>query len=194
MLVPSMIALAKTFVHSAKTIGHLEPSYVIRKFLDAHKIHHLTGYLQALHSKNLANEDHTTLLLNCYTKLKDKAKLDEFTEKDAVDFDVDIAIKVCRQAGYNKHALDLAKKHGRHEWYLCMQIEDVKNYSDAIRYIGTLDFDDAELNMKKYGHALMQKLPDETTELLKILCTGTYVPVRTYAQVRTYRVTRQVDR
>ena len=167
---------------------------MIRKFLDAHKIHHLTGYLQALHSKNLANEDHTTLLLNCYTKLKDKAKLDEFTEKDAVDFDVDIAIKVCRQAGYNKHALDLAKKHGRHEWYLCMQIEDVKNYSDAIRYIGTLDFDDAELNMKKYGHALMQKLPDETTELLKILCTGTYVPVRTYAQVRTYRVTRQVDR
>ena len=145
---------------------------MIRKFLDAHKIHHLTGYLQALHSKNLANEDHTTLLLNCYTKLKDKAKLDEFTEKDTVDFDVDIAIKVCRQAGYNKHALDLAKKHGRHEWYLCMQIEDVKNYSDAIRYIGTLDFHDAELNMKKYGHALMQKLPDETTELLKILCTG----------------------
>ena len=160
---------------AAKTIGHLEPSYVIRKFLDAHKIHHLTGYLQALHSKNLANEDHTTLLLNCYTKLKDKAKLDEFTEKDTVDFDVDIAIKVCRQAGYNKHALDLAKKHGRHEWYLCMQIEDIKNYSDAIRYIGTLDFDDAELNMKKYGHALMQKLPDETTELLKILCTGTII-------------------
>ena len=29
-----------------KTIGHLEPSYVIRKFLDAHKIHHLTEYLQ----------------------------------------------------------------------------------------------------------------------------------------------------
>ena len=29
-----------------KTIGHVEPSYVIRKFLEAHKIHHLTEYLQ----------------------------------------------------------------------------------------------------------------------------------------------------
>jgi hypothetical protein len=32
-----------------KTIGTLEPSYVIRKFLDAQKIHSLTAYLQALH-------------------------------------------------------------------------------------------------------------------------------------------------
>ena len=55
-----------------KTIGHLEPSYVIRKFLDAHKIHFLTEYLQELHTQNEANGDHTTLLLNCYTKLKDK--------------------------------------------------------------------------------------------------------------------------
>ena len=33
---------------------------------------------QALHEQNLANTDHTTLLLNCYTKLKDVSKLDEF--------------------------------------------------------------------------------------------------------------------
>lgn len=64
-----------------KTIGHLEPSYVIRRFLDAHKIHFLTAYLQALHKEGLANEDHTTLLLNCYTKLKDGGKLDEFIFK-----------------------------------------------------------------------------------------------------------------
>ena len=54
-----------------KTIGGLEPSYVIRKFLDAQQIHNLTSYLQALHERNKANADHTTLLLNCYTKLKD---------------------------------------------------------------------------------------------------------------------------
>ena len=29
-----------------KTIGRLEPSYVIRKFLDAQRIHNLTAYLQ----------------------------------------------------------------------------------------------------------------------------------------------------
>ena len=81
-----------------KTIGTLEPSYVIQKFLDAQKIHNLTAYLQALHRAGLASEDHTTLLLNCYTKLKDSDKLDEFimTKDRDVDFDVDIAINVCR--------------------------------------------------------------------------------------------------
>lgn len=63
---------------SRSTIGKLEPSYVIRKFLDAQRIHNLTAYLQALHRQSLANADHTTLLLNCYTKLKDSSKLEEF--------------------------------------------------------------------------------------------------------------------
>ena len=81
-----------------KTIGCLEPSYVIRKYLDTQKIHNLTAYLQALHRKGEATEDHTTLLLNCYTKLKDNKNLDAFimTKDREVDFDVDIAIRVCR--------------------------------------------------------------------------------------------------
>jgi len=47
-----------------ETIKYVEPSYVIRKFLDAPRIHNLTRYLQALHEKGRANTDHTTLLLN----------------------------------------------------------------------------------------------------------------------------------
>lgn len=35
-------------------------------------------YLQALHKQGLATEDHTTLLLNCYTKLNNTEKLKEF--------------------------------------------------------------------------------------------------------------------
>lgn len=35
----------------AATIGCLEPSYVIRKFLDAQRIHNLTAYLEALHAR-----------------------------------------------------------------------------------------------------------------------------------------------
>ncbi|CAG2195608.1 unnamed protein product [Mytilus edulis] len=65
-----------------KTIGKLEASYVIRKFLDAQRIHNLTKYLQALHKAQQATEEHTTLLLNCYTKLKDVNKLDEFIMLD----------------------------------------------------------------------------------------------------------------
>ena len=33
------------------TIAHLEPSYVIRRFLDAQRIHNLTSYLEALHTQ-----------------------------------------------------------------------------------------------------------------------------------------------
>ena len=60
------------------TLGHLEPSYVIRRYLDAQRTSNLTLYLESLHDKSLASVDHTTLLLNCYTKLKDVASLDAF--------------------------------------------------------------------------------------------------------------------
>ncbi|XP_054853684.1 vacuolar protein sorting-associated protein 11 homolog isoform X2 [Eublepharis macularius] len=156
-----------------RTIGKLEPSYVIRKFLDAQRIHNLTAYLQMLHLQSLANADHTTLLLNCYTKLKDIAKLEEFikTSESEVHFDVEIAIKVLRQAGCYSHAVYLAEKHAHHEWYLKIQLEDIKNYQEALHYIGRLPFEQAESNMKRYGKILMHHAPHETTDLLKILCT-----------------------
>jgi hypothetical protein len=58
-----------------------------------------------------------------------------------VDFDVETAIKVCRQAGYHKHALSLAEKHNKHEWYLKIQLEDIRDYQAALTYIAGLDFD-----------------------------------------------------
>ncbi|XP_074607896.1 vacuolar protein sorting-associated protein 11 homolog isoform X1 [Acropora palmata] len=155
-----------------KTIGHLEPSYVIRKFLDAQRIHNLTAYLQALHKQGLANTDHTTLLLNCYTKLKDVSMLDEFIMTDReLNFDVETAIKVCRQAGYFRHAVYLAEKYEQHDLYLKIQLEDLKDYQRALSYIGKLDFYEAEDNMKKYGKSLVNAVPDEATNLLKVLCT-----------------------
>lgn len=48
------------------------------QFLDSQHIDKLTMYLQALHKQGLATEDHTTLLLNCYTKLNNTEKLKEF--------------------------------------------------------------------------------------------------------------------
>nr|XP_043898783.1 vacuolar protein sorting-associated protein 11 homolog [Solea senegalensis] len=157
-----------------RTIGKLEPSYVIRKFLDAQRIHNLTAYLQALHRQSLANADHTTLLLNCYTKLKDSSKLEEFikSSESEVHFDVEIAIKVLRQAGYHNYAVFLAEKHMHHEWYLKIQLEDLKNYQEGLRYIGRLPFEQAESTMKHYGKTLMHHVPEGTTLLLKGLCTN----------------------
>ncbi|XP_024946618.1 vacuolar protein sorting-associated protein 11 homolog isoform X2 [Cephus cinctus] len=156
-----------------KTIGHLEASYVIRKFLDSQHIDSLTTYLQALHKQGHATEDHTTLLLNCYTKLNHTKKLKEFimTKDREVDFDVEIAIKVCRQAS-PEDALLLAQKHGQHEWYLRIQIEDKGEYKKALEYMATLDFEEAEENTKKYGNVLIENIPQEATQFLKSLCTN----------------------
>ncbi len=149
-----------------KTLGFLQPSYVIRKvrkhqtrkaqystpsflqFLDGQRIHNLTTYLQELHAKGLANPDHTTLLLNCYTKTADKSRLDRFLKSESLQsdtghdgelpFDLDTAIRVCRQAGFYEHAVYLARKYNKHEDYLSIQIEDAKDYADALTYLRSL--------------------------------------------------------
>lgn len=157
-----------------KTIGHLEPSYIIRKFLDAQQISNLTSYLQVMHERGLANEDHTTLLLNCFTKLKDVDNLNNFimTPKTALQFDVETAIRVCRQAGYYQHALQLAEKHHKHKWYLKIELEDTQRYGKALDYIKKLPFEETEKTLKQYGKVLMSSVPEETTNLLKNLCTA----------------------
>ncbi|CAH1993182.1 unnamed protein product [Acanthoscelides obtectus] len=160
-----------------KTIGKLEPSYVIRKFLDSQHIEKLTMYLQALHKQGHATEDHTTLLLNCYTKLNNSVgqtnSLKEFiNSKDGVlNYDVDIAIKVCRNES-PEEALMLAKKHEKHDWYIKLQIEDHQKYTDVIDYISNLNYEEAEYYMKKYGMVLVENVPKESTTLLKKLCTN----------------------
>lgn len=156
--------------------GTLEPSYVIKQFLDAQRIHNLTSYLEKLHEAGVANANHTTLLLNCYTKLKDLDKLNQFIKKPELNFDVETAIKVCLQAGYHEHALELAKAHRSHHWYIRILLEDLKRDEQAIAYIERLPFAEAEESLKRHGKSLLETRPRETTELLKKLCTN-YVPV-----------------
>jgi len=57
--------------------GYLDPSYVIARFLDPQRSDNLTAYLEALHRQGQATADLTTLLLHCYTKMKDTGKLDK---------------------------------------------------------------------------------------------------------------------
>lgn len=157
------------------TIGHLEPSYVIQKFLDAQRIYNLTNYLEKLHEKGLASKDHTTLLLNCYTKLKDVEKLNVFIKReDGVGehkFDVETAIRVCRAANYHEHAMYVAKKAGRHEWYLKILLEDLGSYEEALQYISSLEPSQAGVTVKEYGKILIEHKPDDTIEILMRLCT-----------------------
>ena len=48
-------------------------------------------------------------------------------------FDLETAIRVCRQAGYFEHAVWLAERYGEHQEYLRIQIEDRSDYQGSLK-------------------------------------------------------------
>eukprot|EP01041_Mallomonas_annulata_P001125 gene1125-2185_t len=60
------------------TAGVLLPSAVIRRYLDSQLISELVSYLETLLKKSVADEEHVSLLLGCYAKTRDVAKLEQF--------------------------------------------------------------------------------------------------------------------
>ncbi|KAJ2709497.1 Vacuolar protein sorting-associated protein 11, partial [Coemansia spiralis] len=154
-----------------QTIGFVEPSYVIRRYLDAQRLGNLTSYLQELHAAGMATSDHTTLLLNCYTKLRDEERLNQFihTQED-YQFDVDTAIHVCRQAGFYDQALYLADKFAKPDVYLKLKIEDQGDVAAALEYMHKLDDADVSTYLARFGRTCLGALPRETTELLVNVC------------------------
>ncbi|XP_055374112.1 vacuolar protein sorting-associated protein 11 homolog [Condylostylus longicornis] len=156
-----------------KTIGYLEPSYVTRKFLDSKHTKFLTDYLLALHKNRKAvSYHHTTLLLNCLTRLELKEELTDFLAKDThpdITFDIEEAIKICRKASIEL-ALELSKRNQKHQYCVTILIEDLALFEEALDYISKLSFSDSEKLLIKYGIVLMNNCPDRTTNVLKKLC------------------------
>ncbi|KAL9085048.1 MAG: hypothetical protein Q9165_007789 [Trypethelium subeluteriae] len=160
-----------------KAIDNTEPSQVIRKFLDTQRIHNLIDYLEELHEHHRATSDHTTLLLNCYAKLKDVEKLEEFIKAPGdLKFDLETAISMCRQGGYFDQAAFLARKHDEHELVIDILIEDSKKYAEALAYIWRLNPPEAYRNMMKYATVLLEHCPKDTTQLFIDYYTGQFRP------------------
>ncbi|KAL8731592.1 MAG: hypothetical protein Q9166_003280 [cf. Caloplaca sp. 2 TL-2023] len=158
-----------------KAIDNTEPSQVIRKFLDSQRIKYLIEYLEELHEHDKATVDHTTLLLNCYAKLKDTDKLESFI-KSGTNFDLETAIAMCRQGGYHNQAVFLSKKHGEHDRVVDILIEDSKRYDEALDYIHGHEADVAYPNLMRYARVLIEHCPEQTTQLFVEYYTGRYRP------------------
>ena len=158
-----------------KAIDSTEPSQIIRKFLDSQRINNLIEYLEELHDHDKATVDHTTLLLNCYAKLKDTQKLETFIES-GTNFDLETAISMCRQGGYYNQAVFLAKKNHEHELVVDILIENLKSYEVALDYIWHLEAPLAYPNLMKYARVLLEHCPDDTTQLFIDYYTGRYQP------------------
>ncbi|KAF4431827.1 hypothetical protein F53441_13881 [Fusarium austroafricanum] len=151
-------------VQYIRAIDTAEPSQVIRK----------ASYL------SLSTADHTTLLLNCYAKLKDINKLEKFIKSPGdLKFDLDTAIAMCRQGGYYEQAAYLAKKHGETDLVVDILIEDSKNYTEALDYVWRQDPDIAYPCLQKYARVLIENCPQDTTKLFVDYYTGNYRPRRT---------------
>ena len=160
-----------------KAIDNTEPSQIIRKFLDTQRIHNLVDYLEELHDHHKATPDHTTLLLNCYAKLKDVQKLEEFIKSPGdLKFDLDTAISMCRQGGYFDQAAYLARKHNEHELVVDILIEDCKKYAEAMAYIWRLEPFLAYQNLMKYATVLLEHCPEDATQLFIDYYTGNFRP------------------
>ena len=158
-----------------KAIDNTEPSQVIRKFLDSQRINNLIEYLEELHEHDKATVDHTTLLLNCYAKLKDTDKLENFI-KTGTNFDLETAISMCRQGGYYDQAVYLAKKNQEHELVIGILVEDSKKYEEALKYIWQLEPEFAYPNMMRYARVLLEHCPERTTQMFIDYYTGSYRP------------------
>ncbi|KAF7510407.1 hypothetical protein GJ744_006686 [Endocarpon pusillum] len=160
-----------------RAIDNTEPSQVLRKFLDTQRIHNLIEYLEELHEHDKATADHTTLLLNCYAKLKDTEKLDAFIRAPGeLKFDLETAISMCRQGGYFEQAAYLATKHGESSLVVDILVEDSKKYPEALAYIWQLEPLAAYPNLMKYSRVLLEHCPDETTQVFIDYYTGNYRP------------------
>lgn len=90
---------------------------MIRKFLEVTQIDYLIEYLQKIHEKKLAKKEHTALLLNCYIKKQKIDHLSSFLSESSLEndlFDIETAIKVCKDLGHYDEAMRLAEQKNKH--------------------------------------------------------------------------------
>ncbi|AYU81506.1 hypothetical protein LdCL_310038200 [Leishmania donovani] len=168
------------------TIGHLESSYVIQRYMGSAHMEQLIRYLEELHNEKQSahtNVAHTTLLLKCYIKRKDEARLKAFIHRDDVRFDAKNAIEVCREGGYAAAALHIADRYAA--VYDCARIRlyDMQEPLETLSYVRTLGIDEAEPICSQLGKDLLLAAPRATTELLIELCVHWKGPGRRLVNV-----------
>lgn len=75
----------------------------------------------------------------------------------------------CILSGYFDEALALSSRYRRHDKHIKIQIENKKDFKQALAYIEKLKFEDALQVFRTYGKSLIKDEPKLTTQLLKQL-------------------------
>lgn len=119
---------------------------IITKFKDASNIGHMTEFLFQLYSLKMANNDHVTLLLCCYCKLKLVEKIRSFVEDldlnsesnglnnateatsnaDYLNLDFALIINLFKECGYFNEVIRLLFKLNQPNLIVDIQLNDLK--------------------------------------------------------------------
>ncbi|EGV63363.1 Vacuolar protein sorting-associated protein 11 [Yamadazyma tenuis] len=173
---------------------------IITKFKDASNIHDLTEFLYQLYNLKIASNDHITLLLCCYCKLKQVDKIRGFIKEinlsDAtnnaddsdinegkkdfrnifLDLDFPLIINLFKECGYFDEVIRLLYELNQPNLIVDIQLNDLKNPQRCLNYIQSLTIDDLLLVLIDHSKSLLDNLPIETTRLLINVFTGKYEP------------------
>jgi hypothetical protein len=130
------------------TIGSLESSHIILRYLDAPKIPVLVKYLEELRSRKLATPVHNELLRTCYLKLNDSEAAEKIAAASGSRQKMDSAVAILA---------NLSPKEG-------------------LATVCSLDAAQATEALVVHGATLARALPRETAGIVVSLCVGTYSP------------------
>ena len=157
--------------HYIKTVRFTEPSHVIAKFVDPHHAQNLARYLQAI-PPELKSKQHTTLLFNCFTKVKDEQKLGEIVDKfvgEANDqnqsFDVETAVDVLKRNGYQKYAEKLAQAYKMDNLYMSLLYEG-QQYSRMLDHMENIPGSRILKILNEYGAEIIAKYPEGSEKFI----------------------------
>lgn len=153
-----------------------ETSNTILKLLNGHRIDDLAKFLETLHEEKVANEDHTTLLVNCYAKMKDSKRLGCFVDnfEPTPSLSPETVVRILRQSKFIQEALKLGEKFQLFRWVFLIEVEDKRNVEAAIESAQIRIKSDDKIVMEcliKYGRVLLQSQPEKTCQLVKDIVT-----------------------
>lgn len=132
------------------TIGSLEPSHVIFRYLDAPKIPLLVKYLEKYRQQHLdtdqRNEHIDDLLKSCYLKLNKVSDANELSE------------------------------HNKSFESALAAVAASKSPSESLATLCSFEAEEAAKALEVHGPILVKTLPRETAGVVISLCDGTYSP------------------
>ncbi|CRH00649.1 vacuolar protein sorting-associated protein 11, putative [Plasmodium relictum] len=157
----------KSMYQYIKTIGFLETSYVIHKYLNLDLYEYLSVYLEKLHETHLFNDEHTMMLLSCYKKECKKKKMIYFIKNNKNKINLNKTYKFLLNSGYYNVVLKFSKKNKDHLTYISILIDKFENYEKSLKYIFKLDVENICILLFRYGYKFIKYFPELTIYLLK---------------------------